>query len=119
MTGGLKAVDVSNSPELLRLAEEVERTRQPRVLRRDRQDVAVVLPLTARTAHGRREQTIEAQIWADAGIASPSDVWADYDPIVVRAALQQARGALAGVDRDQLLRDICEAREQDPTTRPA
>lgn len=118
MAGELKAVDVSDSPDLLRLAEEVQRTRQPRVLRRDRQDVAVVFPLTARTAHGRRAETIEAQIWADASTNSPSDVWAAYDPAKVLAGLRRARGALAGVDRDQLLRDIREAREQDPTTRP-
>ena len=119
MAKDLKHVDVSHTPELLRLAEEVQRSRQPRVLRRDREDIAIVFPVTARTTAGRRQQVTEAQIWADAGMTDPADVWADYDGADVQAALQQARGALAGVDRDELLSDIYGAREQDTSNRPA
>jgi hypothetical protein len=118
MAKELKHIDVSHTPELLRLAEEVRRTRQPHILRRDREDMAVVFPLTARTAAGR-EQVTETQIWADAGITDPANIWADYDAAKVQAGLQQARGALAGVDRDELLGDVYEAREQDTNARPA
>lgn len=46
------------------------------------------------------------------------DPWKDYDPEKVREALRASRGALAGVDTDELLQDIMAAREQDPLTRP-
>jgi hypothetical protein len=36
----------------------------------------------------------------------PLDIWEGYDPAKVREALKQAAGALAGVDRDELLCDI-------------
>ena len=118
MAKEIKHIDISDTPELVRLAEEVQRSKQPHVLRRDSEDVAVVLPITARTVAGRREQVMEARIWADAGVTDTTDVWADYDPAGVRDALQQASGALARADRDELLDDIYHAREQDPATRP-
>lgn len=40
-------VDISNVPELVRLAEDVRTTRQPRVLRRANEDLAVLAPLPA------------------------------------------------------------------------
>jgi len=43
----LKAVDVSPVPELLRLVDEVRRTKEPRVLHRDGEDVAVLMPVSA------------------------------------------------------------------------
>ncbi len=46
------------------------------------------------------------------------DPWKDYDPERAREAVRQLRGALVGVDRDELLADIMAAREQDPSTRP-
>ena len=118
MAKDIERIDISHTPELLRLAEEVQRSKQPRILRRDREDVAVVFPVTAKTAAGRREQVIEARIWADAGMTDPADVWADYDPDSVQAALQQAAGALAAIDCDELIEDVYRARGQDSTTRP-
>ncbi len=47
------------------------------------------------------------------------DMWAGYDPERVLEALRGSAGALAGVDRDQLLADIHAAREQDSRGRPA
>lgn len=44
MTEELKPIDISNMPELLRLAEEVHDTGEPRVLRRDSEDLVVVMP---------------------------------------------------------------------------
>lgn len=41
------------------------------------------------------------------------DVWAGYDPKKVREALRESAGALRGVDRDRLLKDIYAAREQE------
>ena len=47
MARELQPVDLSTTPELAELADEVQRTQQPRVLRRDNQDVAVLMPVRA------------------------------------------------------------------------
>lgn len=47
------------------------------------------------------------------------DIWADYDPQQARAGLRKSAGALAGVDREQLLADIHAARQQNSHGRPA
>ncbi len=46
MTRGrdLKAIDIINEPGLLRIAEEVRTTREPRLLRRDGEDLAILIP---------------------------------------------------------------------------
>jgi hypothetical protein len=54
--------------------------------------------------------------------SEPSTIWAHYDPQLVRAGLQRSAGALSGVDRDELISDIHQARQQDSygeTTRSA
>lgn len=38
-------IDVAGDPELVRLAEELHRTGQPRVLRASGRDLAIVLPV--------------------------------------------------------------------------
>lgn len=42
----------------------------------------------------------------------PENIWAGYNPERVRHGLMGSAGALAGVDRETLLRDIHDAREQ-------
>jgi len=42
----------------------------------------------------------------------PEAIWTSYDPQAVRRGLRKSAGALAGVDREALLRDIHRAREQ-------
>ena len=49
----------------------------------------------------------------------PENVWTNYDPEQVRRGLRESAGALAGVDREALLRDIHGAREQASHGRPA
>ena len=51
-------------------------------------------------------------------LANEHDLWAGYDPARVRAGLRQSAGALRGVDRDQLVKDLAEQREQDSRGRP-
>ncbi len=48
-----------------------------------------------------------------------TDVWANYDAKKVREALRNGAGALAGIDRPGILRDIHEEREQASQGRPA
>jgi len=41
----LQSIDISNKADLLRLAEDVRQSNQPRVLRRDNEDIAVLVPM--------------------------------------------------------------------------
>jgi hypothetical protein len=47
------------------------------------------------------------------------NIWASYDAELAVAALRQTKGALSGVDREQLLKDIHEQRGQNSIGRPA
>ncbi len=79
-------VDVTGTPDLLRLAEEVSATRTPRILSRDHEPLAVVVPII-KTRRG----------------STPSD--ADL------AATLASAGAWKGlVDAEALKREIKEAR---------
>jgi hypothetical protein len=120
MAHELPSIDISDQPELVRLAEEVRATNRPRVLRRDGEDLALLVPLGSGPAVSEESLGApEARIWADVGIRNPHDPWAGYDPERIRAALRRSAGALAGVDRDALLEDLAAAREQDTRGRPA
>ena len=52
-------------------------------------------------------------------LAKAEDIWAGYDPQRTRMALRKSAGALRGVDREELLKDIHLARQQDSSGRPA
>ncbi len=86
MAAQQKYFDITNAPDLLRLAEEVRATREPCVLRRADEDIAVVVPVKKRRA--RR---------------SPSQ--ADYE-----AFISSAGGWKGLVDAEELKRNIAEAR---------
>lgn len=43
-----KPIDISNVPEVLRIVEEVRMGSEPRVLRRDGEDVAILTPIRLR-----------------------------------------------------------------------
>ena len=49
----------------------------------------------------------------------PEALWTSYDPETTRRGLRKSAGALAGVDREALLRDIHRAREQVSHGRPS
>ncbi len=94
MNSNITPIDISNQPDILRLAEEVQATRTPRVLKRDNESIAVVMPLA--TALPKQEE----------------DIWKNYDAKRVQKALKKSAGALAGVDKEALLSDIAEERIQ-------
>lgn len=47
MAKPMKSIDITNTPELVRLAEEVQAAGEPYMLRRDDQPMVVVMPVTA------------------------------------------------------------------------
>lgn len=77
-------IDITHNPEMLRLAEEVRRSKTPRVLRANNEDVAVVMPV-ADLPKGRSKRV-------------KSD--ADYQ------AFLDSAGSWADVDTDELKRYI-------------
>lgn len=80
MAKALKTIDITNIPELLRLAEDVRTTNEPRLLRRDSEDVAIVQPV--KKAGNRRVPrgkpfTKDDPLWNIVGMArseGPGDV---------------------------------------------
>ena len=45
MPEAYKPIDISNDPELLKLAEEVHSSHTPRILRRNDEDLALLVPV--------------------------------------------------------------------------
>ncbi len=87
-----ETIDISHNPDLLRIAEAVRKNNTPTVLRRDDEDVAVVMPLADGTKpRARRAGKQKTQADIDAFRASAGG-WKDL------------------VDTDQLKRDIAESR---------
>ena len=71
MSSHLTPLDISNMPDLVRLAEEVAITKKPRELKRDKQTVAVLMPVEPAT---KAKTVYEASLGA---IGSWSDLNAD------------------------------------------
>ena len=55
MTQEIEATDISDRPELVRLAEEVRRTQRARVLRCDGEDLAMLTPLEPPKRRSRKK----------------------------------------------------------------
>ncbi len=87
-------IDVTDTPDVLRLAEEVRRSGQPRLLRRDGEDLAVLSPVVPPGRRRRKRTKTEAD----------------------REAFLSSAGGWRGlVDVDQFLQDLDESRR---LTRP-
>jgi hypothetical protein len=77
MAHEIEPMDVSALPELLRIAEEVGRSGEARMLRRNGEDLAVVIPAGKRSSRARKPKSHEdleafraaAGTWADADTA--------------------------------------------------
>lgn len=88
-----KSIDISDVPEILRLAEEVRRAGEPRILQRDGEDLAMVVPLPPAGKRILKKPNAE-----------------DY------AAFHRAAGSWADIDTDTLIDDLYRARREG--TRP-
>src|SRR5438874_6472506 len=83
-------LDITNIPELVRIAEEVEATKTPRELRRENKPVALITPVTG--AKKAKKQKTKTK--------------ADYE------AFKSAAGGWKDVDTERLLKDIYEDRRR-------
>lgn len=85
------AYDITNFPELERLAEEVRDSHRPRVLRRGGEVIAKIVPAAPLRAHlpgqRRREKTKED---IEAFLASAGS-WSDVDTEKFKADLYESR----------------------------
>jgi hypothetical protein len=62
MSREIKSIDITHTPELLHLAEEVAATMQPRSLQKAGHTLAVVLPVVSKTAPQRVPGSGEAAV---------------------------------------------------------
>src|SRR5205807_3107264 len=83
-------IDITNIPELARIAEEVEATKTPRELKRENKTVAVIMPVVkkGRTKKGRVKTK------------------ADYE------AFKSAAGGWKDIDTDKLITNIYASRRR-------
>jgi hypothetical protein len=88
MAEHIKSIDIGDAPELLRLAEEVHRSHEARLLRRAGEDLALVVPVP-RPAIRRRRSREKSE--------------ADYE------AFRSAAGGWKDLDTDKLIEDIYES----------
>jgi len=82
-------IDITNMPELVKIAEEVEATKTPRELKRENKTVAVIMPAKKAPARKKREKTK-----------------ADYE------AFKSAAGGWKDIDTDKLIADIYASRRR-------
>jgi hypothetical protein len=75
MAKELKPIDITHTPDVLRLAEEVARSGVPRVLRRGNQDVAELRPVSPTPKRTRRSKPTSKDdpLWDIIGIAHAAD----------------------------------------------
>jgi hypothetical protein len=90
----LTPIDISNFPDLVRIAEEVKATRTPRILKRDSEPVAMLMPVGSAIKHPNKGKKTKA----------------DYE------AFRSAAGGWKDVDTDKLIKDIYASRKI--STRP-
>jgi hypothetical protein len=86
----VKHIDISHVPELMRIVEEMLASRQPRILSRDDEDVAVLMPVASAPEPPLQQEKTRA----------------DYE------AFLSAAGSWNGlIDPDKLIADIYESRK--------
>ncbi len=85
----LTPIDITNMPELVKIAEEVEATKTPRELKRENKTVAVIMPAKKALPRKKREKTK-----------------ADYE------AFLSAAGGWKEIDTDKLIADIYASRRR-------
>ena len=72
----LKRIDIDDVSDLLSLAEEVRATKEPRVLRQDSEDIAVLMPVTSPIRRRTKRKKTKADYTA---FHSAAGGWKDVD----------------------------------------
>ena len=94
MAEELKSVDITHTPDVLRLAEEVARSGLSCVLRRDDKDIAVISPISSNPRRSKRGKPTSAEdhLWSIVGIADadapddlPTDISSNVDAYLADA----------------------------------
>jgi hypothetical protein len=94
MAKELKHIDISNIPELLSIAREVRSTNEPRILRQDSEDLAILTPIKPagkRVAKGK-PTSVDDPLWQIVGMArseGPGDVAENVNKYLSEAYLSQ------------------------------
>jgi hypothetical protein len=70
-------VDITHTPEVLRLAEEVRSSNTPRVLRRDGEEIAVLTPISSSRKRSRKRRTYTKA--DDEAFLASAGGWKDFD----------------------------------------
>ncbi len=87
----LKSMDVTNMPDLLRLAEEVQATKQPRVLTRGGEELVEMRPLMPVVKRSLKRPKTQADLEA---FRSAAGGWKGLvDPEAFKAAIMSARAS--------------------------
>ena len=84
----LTPIDISHLPDLLRLVEEVKTTKLPRMLKRDNETVAMLMPVGAALKPKKKPAKTKADY--DASLAALGS-WSDLDPNALIAHVYRAR----------------------------
>ncbi len=91
MAKELIPTDISNIPELLQLVEEVRRTEKPRLLRRDSEDLAILMPAKPASKRKTRRASTKADYEA---FRSAFGGWKDIvDADSLKKDLESSRGS--------------------------
>jgi hypothetical protein len=90
MVSDRETVDISKSPDLLRLVEEVRRSNTPRVLRADNEDVAVLIPVAETKRPKRKRVKTDADYRA---FLDSAGSWADVDTEEFKRYIRERRDA--------------------------
>lgn len=81
-------IDISGMPELVRIVEEVKTTKQPRILKRDSEAVALLMPMHT-TGSSKKKQTKTKGDY-EAFLAAAGS-WKDVDVEQFKAAIYESR----------------------------
>jgi hypothetical protein len=84
------AIDISKSPDVLRLAEEVRRSNTPRMLRAHNQDVAIMMPVADTKRSKRKWVKTDADYQA---FLDSAGSWADVDTEEFKRYIRERRDA--------------------------
>jgi antitoxin (DNA-binding transcriptional repressor) of toxin-antitoxin stability system len=88
MSQEARHLDIDDMPELVTLAEEVRATNEPRILTRDGEDIAKIVPIRPATRRPTAKKKTAADweaFWRSAGS------WADMDTEKLKADIEESR----------------------------